>query len=290
MADSPTAPTASVDFKVDDRMPPEIAKQAESIYAKKTDIDTSKLMVLAMLAGCYIAFGSLLSQVVLAGAAGAAPFGVVQLLAGAAFSVGLILVVVGGAELFTGNTLMVIPRAQERATGGEVARAWVLVYAGNFVGSLAIALLFVLAGGHTAGDGQVGLAALNTAEHKAGLPLTESFTSGILANMLVCLAVWLALSARTTPGKILAVIAPITAFVAAGLEHSVANMSLIPLGHFVRAWGDVEFWQSIARSPELFPELTLGGFGWNLLGSTAGNIVGGGAIGLAYWFVYRRGK
>lgn len=248
------------------------------------------LVVLALLAGAYIAFGALFSQVVLAGAEGQAPFGVVKLLSGAAFSLGLILVVVGGAELFTGNTLMVIPRASDKATTVEIARAWMIVYLGNLVGSLVIVILFVLAGGHTAGDGQVGLAALKTAQAKTSLPLLEVMASGVLANMLVCLAVWLSLGARTIPGKILAIIFPITAFVAAGLEHSVANMSLIPLGLLVLASGADSFWNDLALSADAFPELSLRGFGRNLLASTLGNIVGGATIGMAYWFAYRRGK
>lgn len=248
------------------------------------------LVVLALLAGAYIAFGALFSQVVLAGAEGQAPFGVVKLLSGVAFSLGLILVVVGGAELFTGNTLMVIPRASDKATTVEIARAWMIVYLGNLAGSLVIVILFVLAGGHTAGDGQVGLAALKTAQAKTSLPLLEVMASGVLANMLVCLAVWLSLGARTIPGKILAIIFPITAFVAAGLEHSVANMSLIPLGLLVLAFGADSFWNDLALSADAFPGLSLRGFGRNLLASTLGNIVGGATIGMAYWFAYRRGK
>jgi formate transporter len=287
---SPPPSSAAITVSVEDRKPAEIAAHAEAFYAKKTDVSASQLFLLAILAGIYIAFGSMFSLVVLAGAEGAAPFGLVQLLAGVAFSLGLILVVVGGAELFTGNTLMVIPRAAERATGAEVARAWAVVYAGNFLGSVVTVGLFVLASGHTLGDSQVGLAALQTADRKSGLTLTEALSSGVLANMLVCLAVWLALSARTTGGKILAIIAPIAAFVAAGLEHSVANMSLIPLGLLVQTWAAADFWSELPVDAAAFPNLSLAGFGWNLLWATIGNIIGGAAIGFAYWFAYRRGK
>lgn len=274
----------------DDRTPPEIAQKAEAFYTQKTEVRLGNLALLALLAGIYIAFGSVFFLVVLAGGEGMAPFGMIRLIAGIAFSLGLILVVVGGAELFTGNTLMVIPRAQERATTGEIAQAWVVVYAGNLIGSLIVVTLFFLAGGHSAGDGQVGAAALKTAGDKAGLTWGQAIASGVLANMLVCLAVWLSLAARTTPGKILAIVPPIAGFVAAGFEHSVANMSLIPLGLIVQSFADDTFWQAVQHAPTAFPALTMGGLLRNLAGSTAGNILGGVAIGLAYWYAYRRGK
>ncbi|WP_438483333.1 formate/nitrite transporter family protein [Oleiharenicola lentus] len=275
---------------VDDRMPADIAKKAETTYAQKTDVRTSNLVILALLAGAYIAFGSVFSQVVLAGAEGVVPFGIARLLSGTAFSVGLILVVVGGAELFTGNILMVIPRAQERATTAEIGQAWGIIYVGNLVGSVAVAYLVFLAGVHSAGQGQVGLVMLKTASAKSELPFLQTVASGILANMLVCLAVWLSLSARTTPGKILAIIFPIAAFVTAGLEHSVANMSLIPMGLFIEMSAADKFWLSVQVSPEAFAGLTLGGLARNLAGATLGNILGGMLIGISYWFAYRRGK
>lgn len=274
---------------VDDLPPPDIAAKAEKEFTRKIDVTTPKLSVLAILAGAYIAFGAIFSQIVLAGGE-ALPYGVVQLLSGLAFSLGLILVIVGGAELFTGNTMMVIPRAQERATALEVLRAWLLAYGGNFLGALFIALLFVFAGTYTAGEGKVGLAVLTTAERKAELSTSVALSSGILANMLVCLAVWLALSARTTHGKILAIIGPIAAFVAAGFEHSVANMALIPMGLLVHAWGSEAFWTESGVTPASFPGLTYPGFFHNLLWSTLGNILGGGIVGIAYWSAYRRGK
>ncbi|TLD71541.1 formate transporter FocA [Phragmitibacter flavus] len=289
MSSTNNASTGKVEVKVDDLLPEEIARKAETFFARKAGVKTPNLWVLATLAGAYIGFGSIFSQVVLAGGADL-PFGVRQGLCGMAFSLGLILVVVGGAELFTGNTMMVIPRAQERATAVEVLSAWAWAYGGNFVGSVLIVMLFVLAGGHTAGDGQVGLAALETAQRKAGLTAGSALASGILANMLVCLAVWLSLSARATQGKIFAIVWPITAFVACGFEHSVANMSLIPMGLMILAFADQAFWLAAGVEPTAFTDLTATGFLWNLLWSTTGNIIGGGLIGMAYWSVFRRGK
>jgi formate transporter len=273
---------------VDDLDPPEIATKATGFLADKVTLDNPALIVLALLAGAYIAFGGLFFLVVIAAANGAVPYGVLQLLGGIAFSLGLVLVVVGGAELFTGNTLMVGLWAQSVHGPRAILRAWAWVWAGNFVGSVVIVVLFFLAEGHMAGEGQVGMAALETAAGKTDLPFHATLASAILANMLVCLAVWLSLSARTTPGKIAAVVLPIAAFVAAGLEHSVANMSLIPMGLLVKVFASGEFWRDAGAVAADFPTLTLGWTLWNILWASVGNIVGGAVVALGYWVAYSR--
>ena len=159
------------------------------------------------------------------------PYGVIRLLAGLAFSLGLILVIVGGAELFTGNNLLGMAWASRRISTAAVVRNWVIVYAGNFVGALGTAVLVVAAGQYAFGGGAVGATALATAATKVGYDPLQAFVLGILCNGLVCLAVWLTYSARTTTDRILAIVPPIAAFVAMGFEHSIANMYFIPVGH-----------------------------------------------------------
>lgn len=269
--------------------PPEtIARMTKRKGAGKATRATPALLVLGVLAGVYIAFGSLFSTVALAGTEGVLPHGPARVLAGVAFSLGLILVLIGGAELFTGNTLMVVAWAKGRAEVLQVVRALGLSYVTNFVGSIAIVALAVAATVHTAGDGSVGAVALRTADTKAGLGFGTALVSGIGANMLVCLAVWLAYGARSAADKVLVIVPPIAAFVALGLEHSVANMSLIPLGWAVKEFAGPAFWAESGLEPGMFAALTLGGFARNLAASTIGNVIGGVLVGGAYWFAYLR--
>lgn len=269
--------------------PPEkIARSTKRKGAKKATLETPALLMLGLLAGVYIAFGSLFSTVALAGADGVLPPGAAQVLAGVTFSLGLILVLVGGAELFTGNTLLVVAWAEEKAGARKVVRALTIAYVMNFVGSVAVVGLAFAAGAHTAADSAVGVAALQTADDKAGLSFGTALASGILANMLVCLAVWLAFGARSAADKVLVIVPPIAAFVAIGLEHSVANMSLIPFGWVVKEFAGPEFWTAAGASPGDYPALTLGGFARNLAAATIGNIIGGVLVGAAYWFTYLR--
>jgi formate transporter len=269
--------------------PPEtIARTTKRKGAGKATLETPQLLVLGLLAGVYIAFGSLFSTVALAGTQDALPHGPAQVLAGVAFSLGLILVLVGGAELFTGNTLMVVAWAKGRAEVLQVVRALGLAYVTNFVGSIAIVVMAVVATVHTAGEGAVGAVALRTADMKAGLGFGAALVSGIGANMLVCLAVWLAYGARSAADKVLVIVPPIAAFVALGLEHSVANMSLIPLGWAVKEFAGAAFWAESGLEPGMFAALTLGGFAQNLAASTIGNVIGGVLVGGAYWFAYLR--
>ncbi|MFW6224010.1 MAG: formate/nitrite transporter family protein, partial [Spirochaetota bacterium] len=191
-------------------------------------------------------------------------------LAGLVFSLGLILVIVGGAELFTGNTLIIMAWDGDRVSTRQVMRNWGIVYTGNFVGSLGTVALVFLSGQYAFGDGAVGATALATANAKVGLGFTQAVALGILCNALVCLAVWLSLSARTTTDKILAIVPPIAAFVAAGFEHSVANMTLFAVALF------------IPHSPAV----SWAGFAGNLVPVTIGNIIGGAVfVGAAYWYV-----
>lgn len=276
--------------RIDALMPVEMAARAEEIGVKKAGMDIVTMAALAVLAGAFIALGAIFATTVTAGAAGALPYGVTRLLAGLAFSLGLILVIVGGAELFTGNNLIVMAWASRCITTAALLRNWLIVYAGNFVGALLTAAISVASGQYLQGGGAVGLAALNTASAKVHLGFFQAVALGILANALVCLAVWLTYSARTTTDRILAIIPPITAFVAAGYEHSIANMYFIPTGLLIKGFAPPAFWQAIGMSAADFSGLTWGRFFVaNLIPVTLGNIIGGALlVGAAYWFVYLR--
>ena len=273
---------------IDALLPPEMAARAEQIGVEKTRLDTLSLMALAVLAGAFVGFGSMFSVVVTAGADGILSYGVIRLLGGMVFSLGLILVIVGGAELFTGNNLMVMACASRRVGVGEVLRAWGLVYVGNFVGAFGLALLVFLAAGYAHGGGAVGLVALTSADGKASLSALQAFIHGVLANVLVCLATWLCFSARTTTDKILAIVFPIAAFSAAGFEHSIANMYLLTFALLTQFGAPDTFWAAIGKAPSLFSHLNVLGALLNLVWVTLGNMVGGVVVGITYWFIYLR--
>lgn len=279
-----------VDAGIDDLAPPEIAQKAVEEGTKSATLPPSSMTVMALLAGAFVALGGLFSTTVASGA-GALPYGAVQFLSGLVFTVGLAMVIVGGSELFTGNTMTVsMALTRREVTGRGLLTNWGLVYVGNFLGSLVIAALVFLSGQYTMGDGAVGDAALATAEIKTQLTFVEAIASGILANFLVCMGVWLAYSGRTTGGKIAGLLLPIWAFVAAGLEHSVANMYLVPIGLFIRYGAPTTFWSDIGSNPGAFPDLTWGTFLLNnLLPVTIGNTIAGVImVGFAYSFIFLR--
>jgi formate transporter len=271
---------------IDALLPPEMAQRAEQIGVKKAQTDWATTFVLAVLAGAFIALGAVFATTALTGGADL-PYGVARLLAGVTFSLGLILVIVAGAELFTGNNLIVMAWAGRRVSSAQLLRNWSIVYAGNFVGAVATAGLVYAGRQYEFDHGGVGTTALTIAAAKTNLGFTQAIALGALCNALVCLAVWLCYSARTTTDKILAIVPPIAAFVAAGFEHSVANMYFISFGLFVK--GDGAFIHSTAGVPNL-AHLTWTRFLWNnLVPVTIGNVLGGGLmVGAIYWFVYLR--
>jgi len=182
--------------------------------------------------------------------------------------------------------------ASRKVGSGLVLRNWAIVYVGNLVGSLATVAVMFVSGQYAFGNGSVGLTALAIGNAKAALEFVPAIALGMMCNALVCLAVWLTFSARTTTDRILAIVPPIAAFVAAGFEHSVANMYFIPEALAIRAWAPDEFWSAIDRLPADYPDLTVDAFLWsNLLPVTIGNIIGGAVmVGIVYWFVYLRGR
>jgi formate transporter len=270
--------------------PVEITAKAEMVGVKKTGLQAANVFVLALLAGLFISFGGISATTATAGAGAMLPFGVTRVLAGAAFMFCLVLVVVTGAELFTGNTLMVVAWANRKISAGSVMWNWLVVYMGNFIGSMATAALMYISGQYTFGKGAIGASALAIADGKVEFGFWQAVALGIFANVLVCMAVWLSFSARSTTDRILSIILPISAFVASGFEHSVANMYLIPIGLFIKAGAPASFWTNIGKTVMDYPQLTWTGFFVkNLLPVTIGNIVGGSiVVGLAYWFAHLR--
>jgi formate transporter len=277
-------------MSVDALVPADVARKAETVGVAKATAPVIKLFVLGILAGAFIALGAIFATTITAG--GELGFGVSRLLGGLVFSLGLILVVVAGAELFTGNNLIVMAVASGQVSLAQLLRNWGIVYIGNFVGAVSTALIVMASEQYLQGGGAVGARMLAIGAAKTQLDFVPAVALGILCNVLVCLAVWLCMSARSATDKVLVIIFPITAFVAAGFEHCVANMYFVPKALFVKAWASDEFWQSIAANKADFDHLTWASFlSNNLLPVTLGNIIGGSVlVGLVYWFVYLRNR
>lgn len=275
---------------MDSLLPDKMAEQAEEAGINKVNRSFSKTFVLAILAGTFIAFGAIFATTVTAEPT--LSLGFTKLLGGIAFSLGLILVIISGAELFTGNNLIVMAWANKRIQTLQVLKNWVIVYMGNFVGAIFIALLMLLSLQYSTGTGNIGVKILNIAETKCSLGFVQAIILGILCNVLVCLAVWLCYSAKSASGKILSIIFPITAFVAIGFEHSIANMYFIPKALLIKTFANDEFWTRINSSPEIYKNLTWSNFIINnLIPVTLGNLIGGaGLVGLVYWYVYLKGN
>ncbi len=287
--------------RIDALLPQEMASRAELVGVRKAEMPVLRTFMLAVLAGAFIALGAMFATTVSAGSmqvtgsdgapafTAALPYGVVRLLAGLVFSLGLILVVVGGAELFTGNNLIVMAWASGKVTARELLRNWLIVYVGNFAGSIGTAVLIFLSRQYTFGANAVGISALKTGVAKCDLGFVQAVALGVLCNALVCLAVWLSYSARSTIDRILSVVPPIAAFVAAGFEHSVANMYFIPYALFIKDF-DPAFTAAVTSQVPHLDKLTWPAFlGANLLPVTIGNIIGGAVLVAAvYWAIFLR--
>jgi formate transporter FocA len=277
-------------ISIDAFPPAQIAEKAENVGVTKANLDFWTLFVLAILAGTFIALGAVFSTTVTAGAEGNVYFGLGKLLGGLTFCLGLILVVVSGAELFTGNNLIVMACVSGRVTLRQLMRNWLIVYLGNFVGAITTVYVMLLCKRYMLGKGVIWLNAMTISNAKCGKPFIDLFALGIMCNALVCLAVWMCMGARSTTDKILCIIFPITAFVTCGFEHSVANMYYIPGAILAKQWMPLEMWQTIGKMAADFPNLTWYNFFFvNLIPVTLGNIVGGSfCVGFLYWLAYRR--
>ncbi len=256
-------------FELDAYAPKEIAARVREVGVAKARLPLLTLALLGVLAGAFIGLGALMFTLVASDAS--LGFAASRLLGGLVFSLGLILVTVAGAELFTGNNMLAMAWASGRVSTAEVLRNWVVVCAANFVGAAGLALLVWLSGHADLNRGEVGQAAIRIASAKAHLPWVEAFFRGVLCNLLVCMAVWMALAGRSVADKAVAIVFPITAFVAAGFEHSIANMYFFPLAMALGA--------PISGADMLR----------NLVPVIAGNIVGGSVlVALVYWVIYLR--
>ncbi len=278
----PTALSPMMDATLFDAYAPaKIAQRIEKLGLAKTGLKTVPLLTLAVLAGAFIAFGAMFYSIVVTDSG--LGFGTTRLLGGLSFCLGLILVVVGGAELFTGNVLIVMGWAHQKVRTGALLRNWSLAYIGNLLGAVSMAVLGYWAGFIHFDGGAVGLSAVKIASAKVDLPFEVAFVRGLLCNALVCLALWLCFAAHSVTDKILAILFPITAFVALGFEHSIANMYFIPIG-LLSALDPAYAGMASAN-------LTINGFIANLIPVTLGNIVGGGVfVALSYYLVYLRDR
>jgi len=261
---------------------------SRTVCVKKTNESVLRLSVLGILAGVYIGFGAQLATMVTHDLAGFLGVGMAKFMSGAVFSVGLMLVVIAGAELFTGNNLIFLSLLDRQVGTVKLLRNWGIVYFANLAGSLLLVALMYWSGLWKTNNAAVGIAALKIADAKVNLSFLEAFARGILCNWLVCLAVWMAVSARDVVGKIFAVFFPIMAFVASGFEHSIANMYFIPMGLALK-WDVI----TAAGLTDTFTNLTVGGMiVRNLIPVTIGNILGGAFfVSTLYWIVYiRKGR
>lgn len=291
------------EIRIDSLLPAEMATRAEYLGVRKAEMPVFSMLMLSVLAGAFISLGAIFATTVAAGgmsvtaADGAVafstglPYGLTRLLTGLVFCLGLILVVVGGAELFTGNNLIVMAWASGKVSGRALLRNWVIVYAGNFFGSIATAVLMFFSKQYTFGSDAVGITALKIAIAKCELGFMQAIALGVLCNALVCLAVWLTYSARTTIDKIVSIIFPVTAFVAAGFEHSVANMYFIPYALLVKGF-DPAYMAKVGDKVSNLEALTWKAFFINnLIPVTIGNIIGGAVLVAAiYWIIFLRVK
>ncbi|MCU0734793.1 MAG: formate/nitrite transporter family protein [Methylotetracoccus sp.] len=278
---------------IDNLMPRDVALKAENAGVIKANLDVFSTVMLALLAGAFIGFGAVFSTTVMTGngldGAVKLPFGLVRLVGGSVFCLGLILVTIAGAEMFTGNVLLVMAAASRKISAGKLLRNWGIVFGGNFLGAALTAGLVFLSGQYLMLHGQVGVTALEIAELKGDLSFVQAMTRAIFCNVLVCLAYWLSISGRSVIDKVVVILFPITAFVASGFEHSVANMYFLSIALLIKSFGPAEFWAAAHAVPAQFPHVTLERFLiGNLMPVTLGNTIGGLMVGLMYWGIYCR--
>ncbi len=259
-------------------------EKASTAGANKAKLRFGPMFILAILAGIYIGFGGVFSTLVATQTNSVWPYGFVKMLQGLVFSLGLILVIIGGAELFTGNMLMIIPFLQRKISIGELLRNWGSVYLGNFIGSLILAMMIGLSGFPNFSNGLVGETMVKIADAKLHYSFLQAFMLGTLCNILVCLAVWLCYAANSLVDKAVAIIFPVSAFIAAGFEHSIANMYLIPAGLLIKSLNPTLFSQ-VAVDPSAFSLVNF--LTQNLIPVTLGNMIGGSLfVGIAYFLIF----
>ncbi|MCM2678752.1 formate transporter FocA [Echinimonas agarilytica] len=287
---SPQVPLHTVDNNGSSEhfTPAEMMQQAEKYALSKSSKPAAMTLGLAVMAGVFIGLAFVFYITVTTGD-DSMSWGLSRLAGGIAFSMGLILVVICGGELFTSSVLSCIARANRQITTGQMLKGWGKVYIGNFIGALVLLALVTAAGLYQLDNGQWGLNALKIAQHKLHHAPMQAFALGILCNLLVCLAIWMTFSSTQIMTKALIVILPVAMFVSAGFEHCVANMFMVPLGIAIHTFAPADFWQQIGVPASQFSDLTLNNFFVaNLVPVTLGNIVGGSVlVGLSYWRIYQ---
>ncbi|MDP2544157.1 formate transporter FocA [Photobacterium damselae subsp. piscicida] len=273
----------------DSLMPPAMAHKAEEVGVYKATKHPLQSFFLAITAGVFISIAFVFYTTVTTGA-GDVAWGLSKFAGGLAFSLGLVLVVICGGELFTSSVLTTVARASGRITTMQLLRNWVIVYAGNFVGAIFFVACIWIAEQHMAGNGQWGINAMKIAQHKLHHDFSQAVMLGILCNLMVCLAVWMTFSCRSATDKVMVMILPVAMFVASGFEHCIANMFMIPMGIVIHAFAGPEFWTMTGVYPSQFADLTVSHFVMNnLIPVTIGNIIGGGFfVGMTYWIIHRR--
>lgn len=288
-APAPAAPSGDTRIP----KPPQLARELEDAMLAKATSPLGRMFVLALTGGGFIALGFVFMVTSQQGMA-EVPLGISKLLGGVVFSVGLGLVVISGSDLFTGTTLTTMPWLSKRLSSGRMLLHWGISLLGNLLGALTIVILVMLAGTPTTNGSAWGLVVLNITQGKLGYEWHQAFVLGILANLAVCLAVWVAASGRTMTDKVIAVVGPIALFVATGFEHSVANMFMLPMGWVVHEFAGSTFWtgEAIATAgvtPADF-DITVGAIlADNLVPVLLGNIVGGAVfVGVYFWVAYRK--
>lgn len=265
-------------FGSDAFSPREIAEKVENIGVAKARLPLMPMIMLGILAGVFIGLGAMYAVLVVSDTS--LGFGLSRILGGLVFSMGLIMVVIAGAELFTGNNLLVMAWADGKISMHEVLRNWVIVCLANFVGAAGLAVLVYLSGHYRMNAGGVAEAYTKIAAAKCNLSFQQAFFSGMLCNVLVCLAVWMSQAGRSVSDKMLVIIFPVSAFVAAGFEHSIANMYLIPMGLLMK-------WEYGATAGT--EVISWMGFFKNIGPVILGNLAGGsGFVALFYYFIYGR--
>ncbi|QIZ76244.1 formate transporter FocA [Ferrimonas lipolytica] len=270
-------------------LPPDMTKKAEDVGVGKATKNPITAFALAVTAGVFISIAFVFYTTVTTGS-GDMSWGMAKFIGAIAFSLGLILVVICGGELFTSTVLTTVARASGKITNKQLAVNWVTVYFGNMAGAFFFVFLIWMAQSHMGNGGEWGVHAMKIAQHKIHHTFWQAVTLGILCNMLVCLAVWMTFSCHTVTDKIMAMILPVAMFVCCGFEHSIANMFMIPMGIVISNFAGPEFWAASGANPADFADLTVGHFLIkNLMPVTFGNIIGGGFfVGLVYWVIHRR--
>jgi len=270
-------------------LPPQMAERAAEVGESKATKDPLKAFLLAISAGLHIGIAFIFYTIVTTGA-GDAAWGMTRFVGGIAFSLGLILVIITGGELFTSSVLTLVARASGKINWRTLVRHWCVVYVGNLLGALLLVGIMFVSGHYLSAQGEVGINTMQIAQHKMHHTFVQSVTLGIMCNVLVCVAVWMTFSGRSLTDKILVTILPVAMFVSAGFEHCVANMFQVPMSIMIKNFAPDSFWETTGHMQSEFADLnTLDFITNNLLPVTLGNVIGGGVfVGLGYWIIYLR--